>query len=127
VCSAPIAGANIKATTRLGAYTPLWTPNLTAASFDPSSFFVSLPVVGSMRWTLLSSPQAAAAWLLLRDLRAPARGVRSLAVHLIIGLLIGTSALFKYQGLMFLAASAGLLGWHAAMGRWYGLHSGRWR
>ena len=55
----------------------------------------------------LLAPQTMAAWLLLRDLRAPARGLRGLATHLGVGALIGTSALFKYQGLTFLGASIG--------------------
>ena len=65
----------------------------------------------------LLAPQTLAAWLLLRDLHQPARGVRALAVHLGVGVLIGTSALFKYQGLTFLGASIGLLAWWAALGR----------
>jgi hypothetical protein len=65
----------------------------------------------------LLAPQAAAAWLLLRDLRAPAPGARALATHLLIGLLIGTSALLKVQGIMFLGASVGLLAWWAVLGR----------
>lgn len=56
----------------------------------------------------LLAPQAAAAWLVLR---AQARGARALAAHLAIGALIGTSALFKYQGLTFLGASVGMLLW----------------
>ncbi len=63
----------------------------------------------------LLAPQAAAAWLLLRDLRDSSRG--SLATHLAVGALIGTSALFKYQGLTFLGASIGMLGWWAILGR----------
>jgi len=59
----------------------------------------------------LLAPQAAAAWWLLRNLRAPARGARGGAVHLGIGALIGISALFKYQGVTFLAASIGMLAW----------------
>jgi hypothetical protein len=62
-------------------------------------------------------PQTMAAWLLLRDLRGPAGGVRRLAVHLAVGALIGTSALFKYQGFTFLGASIGMLGWWAILGR----------
>jgi hypothetical protein len=38
-------------------------------------------------------PQALAAWLLLRDLRAPARGARGWALHLAVGALIGASVL----------------------------------
>jgi hypothetical protein len=61
--------------------------------------------------------QAAAAWMLLGDLGRPARGARALATHLAIGLLIGTSAMFKYQGLTFLGVSIGMLGWSAINGR----------
>src|SRR4029077_5349392 len=63
----------------------------------------------------LLAPQTIAAWLLLRDLRDPARGARGLATHLAVGALIGTSALFKYQGLTFLGASIDLLGWWAIL------------
>ncbi len=62
-------------------------------------------------------PQALGAWLLLRDLRAPARGARGWARHLAIGALIGTSALLKYQGLTFLGASIGMLLWWSLRGR----------
>ena len=65
----------------------------------------------------LLAPQAAAAWLLLLDFRKPARGVRGMATHLAVGALIGTSALFKYQGLTFLGASAGMLIWSLLLGR----------
>jgi len=65
----------------------------------------------------LLAPQTAAAWLVLRDLRRPSRGARSLAIHLAVGALIGTSALFKYQGLTFLGASIGLLMWWALLGQ----------
>ncbi len=61
-------------------------------------------------------PQALAAWILLRDLRAPAPGVRGWALHLVVGALIGTSALLKYQGLTFLGASIGMLLWWTALG-----------
>src|SRR4051812_45067188 len=44
------------------------------------------------------APQAIAAWLLLRDLHGPPRGAARVAIHLAVGALIGTSALFKYQG-----------------------------
>jgi len=54
----------------------------------------------------LLAPQAAAAWLVLR---APGRGGRALVAHLAIGALIGTSALFKYQGLTFLGVSVAML------------------
>ena len=70
----------------------------------------------------LLAPQAAAGWLLLRGLRAPSAGVRGLAIHLAVGALIGTSALFKYQGLTFLGASIGLLLWWVILGR----ASGAW-
>ncbi|HXU00561.1 MAG TPA: hypothetical protein VN903_06190 [Polyangia bacterium] len=67
----------------------------------------------------LLAPQAAAAWLLMRDLSGgtPARGARGLAIHLAVGALIGTSALFKYQGLTFLGASVGMLAWGVLVGR----------
>ena len=62
--------------------------------------------------------QAGAAWMLLGELGGrPSRGARALATHLAVGLLIGTSALFKYQGLTFLGASIGMLGWSAIIGR----------
>jgi hypothetical protein len=62
-------------------------------------------------------PQALAAWMLLRDLRAPRPGGRGAALHLAVGALIGTSALLKYQGLSFLGASVGMLLWWTALGR----------
>lgn len=64
-------------------------------------------------------PQTAAAWLLMRTLTdaRPRRGARDLAAHLAVGLLIGLSALFKVQGLTFLGASLGLLGWWTLLGR----------
>ncbi len=62
-------------------------------------------------------PQTIAAWLLLRALPARSGGVRGLAIHLAVGALIGTAALFKYQGLTFLAASIGLLVWWVILGR----------
>ena len=65
----------------------------------------------------LLAPQAAAAWLVLR-----ARRGRALATHLAIGALIGTSALFKYQGLTFLGASFGMLLWAV----WRGQAPWRW-
>jgi hypothetical protein len=65
----------------------------------------------------LLAPQAAAAWWLLRDLGRPTRGARGWAAHLAIGALIGTSALFKIQGLTFLGASVGLLVWWVVLGR----------
>jgi hypothetical protein len=65
----------------------------------------------------LLAPQAAAAWLLLRSLRTRSLGVRALPIHLAVGALIGTSALFKYQGLTFLGASIGLLLWWMILGR----------
>src|SRR4051794_10186815 len=74
----------------------------------------------------LLAPQAAAAWLLLRELRAQSAGSRGwhrgLPIHLAVGALIGTSALFKYQGLTFLGASIGLLLWWVSLGR----ASGAW-
>jgi len=67
----------------------------------------------------LLAPQTAAAWLVLRDARRTprGRGVRAAVTHLAIGALIGTSALFKYQGLTFLGASVGMLAWSAWRGR----------
>jgi hypothetical protein len=65
----------------------------------------------------LLAPQTLAAWLLLRELRRSSGGVRGLVTHLGVGALIGTSALFKYQGLTFLGASAGLVAWWAILGR----------
>ena len=62
-------------------------------------------------------PQTAAAWLLMRDLHGPSRAVRSLVIHLAVGVLIGISALFKYQGLTFFGATIGMLGWWAILGR----------
>jgi hypothetical protein len=62
-------------------------------------------------------PQAAAAWLLLYDLRAASRGWRAPATHLAVGAWIGVSALFKYQGLTFLGASIGTLVWWSLLGR----------
>lgn len=67
----------------------------------------------------LLAPQAAAAWLVLR---ARGRGGRALGLHLAIGALVGTSALFKYQGLTFLGASGGMLLWAV----WRGRLSWRW-
>jgi len=58
-------------------------------------------------------PQTLAAWVLLRESRR-ARGV---AAHLAVGVLIGTSALFKYQGLTFLGASVGLVCWQVVLRR----------
>ena len=65
----------------------------------------------------LLAPQAAAAWLLLRDSRGPSRGAWGLATHLSVGALIGISALFKYQALTFLGASIGALCWWSLLGR----------
>ncbi len=59
-------------------------------------------------------PQTIAAWLLLRGLRTGGPGP---AMHLTLGVLIGISAMFKYQGLTFLGASIGLLAWWALLGR----------
>lgn len=69
----------------------------------------------------LLAPQAIAGWLLLRELRGRSVGLRGLAIHLAVGALIGTSALFKYQGLTFLGASIGLLLW------WVILERASWR
>jgi hypothetical protein len=75
----------------------------------------------------LLAPQAAAAWLLLRTpLPNPlpaqrgegiGKGIGGIGVHLAVGVLIGVSALFKYQGLTFLGASIGMLIWWAILGR----------
>ena len=65
----------------------------------------------------LLTPQAAAAWLLLREVTRPSPGARAFAFQLGVGALIGTSALFKYQGLTFLGASTGLMIWWAILGR----------
>lgn len=65
----------------------------------------------------LLGPQTMAAWLLLREVRTPLQGPRAFANQLAVGALIGTSALFKYQGLTFLGASVGLLLWWASLGR----------
>jgi hypothetical protein len=65
----------------------------------------------------LLAPQSIAAWLLLRDLGTPSRGAVGLATHLAVGVLIGISALFKYQGLAFLGASIGMLIWWSILGR----------
>ena len=65
----------------------------------------------------LLTPQAVAALLLLRELRKPARGARGLLTHLAVGALIGTSALFKYQGLTLLGASIGMLMWSLLLGQ----------
>jgi hypothetical protein len=47
--------------------------------------------------------------------RAP-RG-SAITTHVVIGVLVGISALFKYQGITFLGASIGLLLWWVALGR----------
>ncbi len=65
----------------------------------------------------LLAPQVCAAWLLLRDVHATARGARGWAIHLAVGALIGTSALFKVQGASFLGASIGMLAFWAMLGR----------
>ena len=73
----------------------------------------------------LLAPQTIAAWLLLRDLSTrprPFHGALGFATHLAVGALIGTSALFKYQGLTFLGASIGMLIWWVILGR----ASGSW-
>ncbi len=66
-------------------------------------------------------PQTAAALLLLRAVERPSSGLRLLTRHLAIGVLVGLSALCKYQGLTFLGVSAGLLAWAvsvAGRGSW---------
>jgi hypothetical protein len=59
----------------------------------------------------LLAPQALAAWLVLRVSAGPAQLPRSrfVAAHLAIGVLVGLSAMCKYQGLTFLGVSVGLL------------------
>lgn len=71
----------------------------------------------------LLAPQTVGAWLLLKDLLRPAEGARRWAIHLAIGALVGTSALFKYQGLTFLGASMGILIWWRILRRvsWAGV------
>jgi len=63
----------------------------------------------------LLAPQTAAAWLLVRELRAPSGA--GWAKHLVVGVLVGISALFKYQGLTFLAAALGMPLFLAVLGR----------
>ena len=69
----------------------------------------------------LLAPQAFSAWLLLTGRARPGRAA-GWAIHLAVGALIGASALFKYQGLSFLAASIGLLIWWVILER----ASGAW-
>ena len=69
----------------------------------------------------LLAPQAMAGWLLLTDRARPGRPT-GWAIHLAAGALVGTSALFKYQGLTFLGASIGLLFWWVILER----ASGAW-
>jgi hypothetical protein len=64
----------------------------------------------------LLAPQAIAGWLLLTERARPHRAA-GWAIHLAVGALIGTSALFKYQGLTFLGASIGLLIWWVILER----------
>ena len=64
----------------------------------------------------LLAPQAISAWLLLAR-RARPGCAAGWALHLAVGALIGTSALFKYQGLTFLGASIGLLIWWVILAR----------
>src|SRR5262249_6450323 len=61
----------------------------------------------------LLAPQAAAAWLLMREMDRSSPGARRWAIHLAIGALTGTSALFKYQGIVFLGATIVLVAWWA--------------
>jgi|SRR5450631_983467 len=63
------------------------------------------------------APQALGAWLLVRDSHEPARGLRGASVHFAVGVLIGISALFKYQGLTFLGVSVGAVAWRAWQSR----------
>jgi hypothetical protein len=69
----------------------------------------------------LLAPQAMAGWLLLTDRARPPRA-GAWAIHLAVGALVGTSALFKYQGLTFLGASIGLVVWWVILER----ASGAW-
>ena len=62
-------------------------------------------------------PQTAAAWLLLYGLRRRCERMRFWSIQLAVGVLVGTCALFKYQGLTFLGAGAGLLIWWVLLGR----------
>jgi hypothetical protein len=59
----------------------------------------------------LLAPQSLAAWLVWRTSAGPAAPARSgfLAAHLGIGVLVGLSAMCKYQGLTFLGVSVGFL------------------
>ena len=63
------------------------------------------------------APQAIAAWLLLRELRRPTDAALGWTPNLAVGVLIGTSGLFKYQGITFLGASIGMLGWWGLLRR----------
>ncbi|MEO5768456.1 MAG: hypothetical protein ABIS92_08900 [Polyangia bacterium] len=65
----------------------------------------------------LLAPQTLAAWMLLRAVNSRATGTRAAVTHAAVGVLIGTSALFKYQGVTFLGTSFGLLGWYALLRR----------
>jgi hypothetical protein len=65
----------------------------------------------------LLAPQTAAAWLLLRGPFKPGAPGPGWARHLGVGILVGTSALFKYQGLTFVLAGCGLLAWSVVLGR----------
>ncbi|MEP6653960.1 MAG: hypothetical protein ABJA82_11405 [Myxococcales bacterium] len=65
----------------------------------------------------LLAPQTLAAWMLLRAVNSSATRTRTAVTHVMVGVLVGTSALFKYQGVTFLGASFGLLGWYALLRR----------
>ncbi len=65
----------------------------------------------------LLAPQTVAAWLLVRELGESPRGALGWVTHLAVGALIGTSALFKYQGLTFLGVSIGMVVWWVVLGR----------
>ena len=64
----------------------------------------------------LLAPQSAAAWLLLRASRPEGSRGRWLTLWLASGVLVGISALFKYQGIVFLAVGAALAGWQLLRG-----------
>lgn len=59
------------------------------------------------------APQALAAWLLVRRRVQP----QTLALDAAVGMLVGISALFKYQGMTFLGVSVGVVAWQAWQGQ----------
>jgi hypothetical protein len=62
-------------------------------------------------------PQTAAAWFLSRSEGGSGAQVTGWKNQLAIGVLVGVSALFKYQGLTFLAVTGGLAAWSVRVGR----------